>query len=112
MIETVCEQEGSEMAECQQLCNTIAREECLIKEGIVKERVKEIIDSNMYLTEDEKSDFLPILCENFDNYQIFVKTMSRLTALSQSRDELTFVLMKVVEFISRNYEMKLRKYDE
>ena len=78
----------------------------------MKEKVKELIDGNIYLTEDEKSDFLPMFCDNFDNYQILIKTMSRLNALSLSRDELTFVLLKVVEFICKNYEMKLRKYDE
>jgi hypothetical protein len=60
MVEAVCEQEGAEMAECQKVCNTISSEESLIKEGIVRERVKEIIDANMYLTEDEKFDFLPM----------------------------------------------------
>jgi hypothetical protein len=103
MIEAVCEQERSEITECQKVCNTIAKEECLIKEGILREKVKDIIDANMYLTEDEKSDFLPMFSQNFDNYQILVKTGSRLTALSQSRDELTFMLMKIVEFVSRNY---------
>jgi hypothetical protein len=103
IIEAVCEHERSEIAECQKVCNTIAKEECLIKEGIVRERVKDMIDANMYLTEDEKSDFLPMFGQNFDNYQILVKTVSRLTALSQCREELTFMLMKVVEFVSRNY---------
>ena len=86
MVEAVCDQEGVEMRECEKVCGMIAREECLIKEGIVREKVKEMIDRNMYLTEEEKSDFLPMFGENFDNYQILMKTQSRLVALSQSRD--------------------------
>jgi hypothetical protein len=95
--------EGMEIAECQKVCNLIAREECLIKEGIVKEKVKEMVDGNMYLSEDEKSDFALMFCSNFDNYQILIKTLSRLSTLSLARDELTFILFKVIEYISTHY---------
>jgi hypothetical protein len=95
--------EGMEIAECQKVCNVIAREECLIKEGIVKEKVQEMVDGNMYLSEEEKSDFALMFCSNFDNYQILIKTLSRLSTLCLARDELTFILLKVVEFISSQY---------
>jgi hypothetical protein len=95
MVEAVCEVERLERAECQKACSAVGREECLMKEGIVKEKVKEMVDGNMYLNEDEKSNFVQMFCENFDNYQILTKTLSRLSTLSLARDELTFMLFKL-----------------
>ena len=58
----------------------------MFKEGIVVQKVQDLIDSNTYLTEDEKIDFLHMFSENYDNYQILVKTMARLHALELAKD--------------------------
>jgi len=86
MIETVSEVEGnSNIWDCKNVCNNISREESIMKGGIVKDKVQELIDSNTYLAEDEKSDFAKMFCDNYDNYQILIKTVSRLESLSLSR---------------------------
>lgn len=49
---------------------------------------------------------------NFENYQILLKTTTRLKAVAEYNEELTFIIIKTIDFILANYELKYRKYDE
>ena len=48
---------------------------------------------------------------NFDNYQILIKTTTRLHSLGLLTEELTFILLKIVQFISTHYDVNSKKYD-
>ena len=57
----------------------------------------------MYLTESEKSEIGEKFRFNFENYQILIKLIARLKAVSLYREELTFIIVKIVDFITVNY---------